>query len=59
MNTYRRIASVAATVAFAAFTGAPASGASAPADQERPCFIVQPRWNSAFGGPAPPCPVPD
>ena len=63
MNTYRRTAVVAASAAFAASAAiaAPASGATAsttaPADRERPCFIVQAHWNTAFGGPAPTCAV--
>jgi hypothetical protein len=60
MNTYRRSAAVAAIAAFAAFAAiaSPASGATAQTDRERPCFIVQARWNTAFDGPAPTCPTP-
>lgn len=65
MSTHRRAAAVAACAAFAASAviAAPASGAAsgapAPADKERPCFIVQAHWNNAFGGPAPTCPIGD
>jgi hypothetical protein len=61
MNTYRRVAAITAATACAAFTAvaSPASGAAASTDRERPCFIVQAHWNTAFDGPAPTCPVPD
>lgn len=59
-RTRTRTAAAAATAAFAAFVAvaSPAASGAAPADPERPCFIVQPRWNDAFGGPAPTCPTP-
>ena len=65
MNTQTR-SRIARTAAFAVAVSitaitttvvAPPTTATAPA-QERPCFIVQPRWNTAIDGPAPTCPTP-
>jgi hypothetical protein len=60
MTIQTRIAAGAAAAAFAAFVAAasPAASGTAPAGPARPCFIVQPHWNDAFGGPAPACPTP-
>ena len=64
MNTQTRsiVARTAAFVVAASITAvtttvvAPPTSASAPA-QERPCFFVQPRWNTAVDGPVPTCPT--
>ena len=64
MNTiatsFRRITAIAAATSFAAITTTFAAqpAPAAEPDSERPCFIAQPRWNDAFGGPAPTCPTP-
>lgn len=59
-SSFRRISAIAAATSFAAiattFAAQPAP-ASAPAE-ERPCFIVQPRWNTAVDGPVPTCATP-
>jgi hypothetical protein len=65
MNTFtkaasRRITAFASTaaIAVAALTmtvaAQPASAIQEPVS-ERPCFIVQPRWNTAIDGPPPTC----
>lgn len=62
-NTRTRIARTAAFAVAASITAvtttavAPPTTASAPAE-ERPCFIVQPRWNTAVDGPVPTCATP-
>ena len=62
-RTRTRIARTSAFAVAASITAgtrpvvAPRTTASAP-DPERPCFIVQPRWNTAIDGPAPTCPTP-
>jgi hypothetical protein len=62
-QTRTRIARTAAFAVAASITAVtttvavPPTTASAPGP-ERPCFIVQPRWNTAIDGPAPTCPTP-
>ena len=62
-TTRTRIARTTACAVAASITAvtttvvAPPTTASAPT-QDRPCFIVQPRWNVAIDGPAPTCPIP-
>lgn len=68
MNTiatsFRRITAIAAATSVAVITTtfaaqpAPAAVPDSEPHSERPCFIAQPRWNDAFGGPAPMCPTP-
>ncbi len=50
---------VAASIAAVTttFVAAPTTASPDPG-QERPCFIVQARWNAAIDGPAPTCPTP-
>jgi hypothetical protein len=65
MNTtaisFRRVTAIAAATSFAAVittvAAQPAPASPAP-EPERPCFIVQPRWNTAIDGPVPTCATP-
>jgi hypothetical protein len=63
-NTRTRIARTAAFAVAASITAVTTTVAAAPAparpapEPERPCFIVQPRWNTAVDGPAPTCATP-
>ena len=60
-SSYRRIAAIAGatTITFICAITTTYAAPSAPAQEpDRPCFIVQPRWNTAFDGPAPTCPTP-
>lgn len=64
MNTntapVRRFAAIVGATAITAITTVTAQPASAIQEpgSERPCFIVQPRWNTAIDGPPPTCPTP-
>ncbi len=51
-------AAAAALSAIAAVTVMPAAGqAAADSARQRPCFIIQPHWNTALDGPQPVCPL--
>lgn len=60
-SSFRRIAAIAGATTITCITAitttyaAPAPATNQP---ERPCFISQPRWNTAIDGPAPTCPTP-
>jgi len=65
MNTdtgsFRRIAAITAASAITAITttfAAQPATATAEPPSDRPCFIAQPRWNTAIDGPPPTCPTP-
>ena len=49
------IAAAASTIAVTTTVAATPSSATRAPGSERPCFIVQPRWNGAIDGPAPTC----
>ena len=51
------IAVTASTIAVTTTVATQATANPAP-ESERPCFIVQPRWNTAVDGPAPTCATP-
>lgn len=63
-NTARwfRAAAIAGATTITAITAITTTYAAQPApateDPERPCFIIQPRWNTAIDGPPPTCPTP-
>lgn len=60
----RTAAAAAAFAAAASITAVTTTVAASPApagpapEPERPCFIVQPRWNTAVDGPVPTCATP-
>ena len=62
----RRIAAIAGATTITCISAItttyaiqPASATIQPQPQpERPCFIIQPRWNTAIDGPPPTCPTP-
>ncbi len=57
---FSRVAAIAGVTVIAAITTVAAQSASATQEpgSERPCFIAQPRWNTAIDGPPPTCPRP-
>lgn len=59
-RSFRRTAAITAASAITAITTTiavqPATATEPPSD--RPCFIAQPRWNTAIDGPPPTCPIP-
>ena len=60
-TSLRRSAAFLAVTGLALTTAAVGSPATAHEEQptrDRPCFIVQPRWNTALDGPAPTCAIP-
>lgn len=60
-GSFRRFAAITASTAIVAITTTIAvhpAAATAEPPSARPCFIVQPRWNTAIDGPPPSCPVP-
>jgi len=62
-QTRSRIARTAAFAVAASITAVTTTVVAAPTTasapgQERPCFIIQPRWSTAIDGPAPTCPTP-
>ncbi|PKH37353.1 hypothetical protein SAMN05192575_101316 [Nocardioides alpinus] len=64
-SSFRRIAAIAGATTITCITAITTTYAAPPAPAiiepapatERPCFIAQPRWNTAEG-PAPTCPTP-
>ncbi len=61
-SSFRRIAAIAGATTITCITAITTTSAAQPApatdEPERPCFITQPRWNTAIDGPAPTCPTP-
>ena len=60
-SSFRRIAAIAGATTIACISAITTTSAAQPApaeEPERPCFIIQPRWNTAIDGPAPTCPTP-
>ena len=60
-SSFRRIAAIAGAATIACISATTTTYAAQPApahESERPCFIIQPRWNIAIDGPAPTCPTP-
>ena len=61
-TSFRRIAAIACATTITSITAFTTTYAAPPApatdEPERPCFITQPRWNTAIDGPAPTCPTP-
>ena len=57
---FSRVAAIAGATVIAAITTVAAQSSSATQEpgSERPCFIAQPRWNTAIDGPPPTCPTP-
>ena len=59
-SSFRRIAAIAGATTITCITAITTTYAAQPAPApdrtERPCFIAQPRWNTAEG-PAPTCPT--
>lgn len=49
-------AAITMTTAFAPIASSAADTDEGPAD--RPCFMVQSHWNTAYDGPQPTCPTP-
>ena len=50
------VAAIVTTTAFAPTASSAADTDQGPAD--RPCFMVQSHWNTAYDGPQPTCPTP-
>ncbi len=65
-SSLRRIAAIAGATTITTISAItttyaiqPASATTQPQPQpERPCFIIQARWNTAIDGPPPTCPTP-
>jgi hypothetical protein len=51
--------SITAVVAVSAGSTVATADRGPGSGSDRPCFIVQPRWNSALAGPQPTCPLED
>ena len=57
-RSFRIMAAMTAAAAVTTTFAVQSATATAEPPSDRPCFIAQPRWNTAIDGPPPTCPVP-